>query len=92
MTAPDLSNLLRVSTSARRALQVLGVSAQATSKQVEAAYRQRRRAAEMKSDKEALKRIEAAHSSLFMKSLSSRLSVRYLLQFEHILRSAVTQA
>ena len=63
-------------------MQVLGVSAQATSKQVEAAYRQRRRAAEMKSDKEALKRIESAHSSLFMKSLSSRLSVRCLLQFE----------
>lgn len=59
-------------------MQTLGLPQGADSKRVEAAYRQKRREAEVNGDKAALKSIEEAHNALFMSSLSSRLSVRSL--------------
>ena len=58
-------------------MQVLGIAKNADSARVEQAYRKKKRDAEIANDKAALKEIEDAHNSIFMSSLSSRLSVRF---------------
>lgn len=53
--------------------QVLGLPQDADSKRIDAAYRKKKREAELAQNQPELDRIEAAHSALFMRSLSSRL-------------------
>jgi hypothetical protein len=54
---------------------VLGIPQGADSKRIDAAYRSKRRIAELAQNQPEINRIEAAHSQLFMSSLSNRLSV-----------------
>ena len=55
---------------------MLGIPQNADSARIDAAYRRKKREAELAQDLALVSRIEAAHSALFMNSLSARLSVR----------------
>ena len=61
-------------------MQVLGIPKGVDSSRIDAAYRKSKRIAELAQDTALVNRIEAAHSKLFMTSLSSRLSVRIFIQ------------
>lgn len=57
------------------AVQVLGIPPDADSARIEKAYRTKRREAEIAGDREALKKLEDAHNSVFMAALNTRLAV-----------------
>ena len=57
-------------------LQVLGLPQNADAGKVDVAYRKLKKEAEKAGQKERLQQLEAAHNSIFMSSLSSRLQVR----------------
>lgn len=67
-------------------LQILGLPADADSQRVENAYRKKRKAAEKNGDNDLVKEIEQAHSTIFMASLNSRLSVCYHSPLSYTLR------